>query len=131
MCSSDLTVLNLLFSRGVDLPRGAPLLTTPSPSNFAVMLIVGALVAPFVEETLFRGALFGWLLRRWNAWVAVPVTAIVFAALHGPTAPVIVFHGLLFGYVRLRTGSLWPSFLMHAVNNALALTGLYITLRGG
>ena len=57
--------------------------------------------------------------------------AIVFAALHGPTAPVIVFHGLLFGYVRLRTGSLWPSFLMHAVNNALALTGLYITLRGG
>ena len=96
-----------------------------------VVLIVGALVAPFVEETLFRGALFGWLLRRWNAWVAVPVTAIVFAALHGPTAPVIVFHGLLFGYVRLRTGSLWPSFLMHAVNNALALTGLYITLRGG
>lgn len=124
------SVLNLLFNRGVELPRGAPIVRTPSSLDFAVILVVGALVAPFVEETLFRGALFGWLLRRWNAWVAVPVTAVAFAALHGPTAPIIVFHGLLFGYVRLRTGSLWPSFLMHAVNNGLALTGLFLSLHG-
>ena len=84
--------------------------------------IVNVIIPSIIEDLATGSTEAQWIQESY---------AIVFAALHGPTAPVIVFHGLLFGYVRLRTGSLWPSFLMHAVNNALALTGLYITLRGG
>lgn len=43
-----------------------------------------------------------------NAWITIPQFVLV-----------TVIAGILFGYVRLRTGSVWPAAIMHAVHNVL------------
>lgn len=82
-------------------------------------------IAPFAEETLFRGYFFG-ALRNWRGpWPAAVVTGVVFGAIHLASAPVVFLLPLaIFGFVlcvvRWKTGSLLPCIALHAINNALA-----------
>ena len=54
------------------------------------------------------------------AWI---VSSLAFAAAHVELAHVILVLplGLWFGWLRRRTGSLWPSLIAHMVNNSLAV----------
>ncbi len=87
---------------------------------FALMLMVGA---PIAEELAFRGLLFGALQKRGvgAAW-AIIISAVVFAMFHfEPTRFfVLLVPGLVFGYVRWKTGSLGAAMVAHGVNNAPA-----------
>lgn len=87
---------------------------------FAVMLMVGA---PIAEELAFRGLLFGALQRRGvgAAWTII-ISAVVFAMFHfEPTRFfVLLAPGLVFGFVRWKTGSLGSAMVAHGVNNAPA-----------
>ena len=80
-------------------------------------------MAPLVEELVFRGLLYGWLAGRWGTVVAWIVSSLAFAAAHVELAHVILVLplGLWFGWLRRRTGSLWPSLVSHLVNNSLAV----------
>jgi len=80
-------------------------------------------VAPFAEELLFRGSLFGWMRRRWPASATIFVTSALFALGH-PMAvlwPAAFMLGVGAAWFRERSGSLTPFIVMHAVNN-IALT---------
>lgn len=86
----------------------------------SVALVV--VVAPITEELLFRGVILRGLLGRMRPATAIGVSALLFALVHanpwqffGPLAI-----GLLLGWCYVRTGSLLPCILGHAVNNALA-----------
>ena len=100
---------------------------TRRPSGFGHwMLWLGLSVsAGFCEEIFMRGYGIG-LLRRFAVpkEVALVLTAAVFGCLHlyeGPFAVlVIAVWGLLFGYIFVRTGSLWPSILAHFAVDAVA-----------
>lgn len=82
-------------------------------------------IAPFAEETFFRGYFFG-ALRNWRGpWPAAVVTGVVFGAIHVASAPVVFLLPLaIFGFVlcvvRWRTGSLLPCIALHAINNSIA-----------
>jgi membrane protease YdiL (CAAX protease family) len=95
---------------------------------FALMLMVGA---PIAEELAFRGLLFGALQRRGvgAAWTII-ITAVVFAAFHfEPTRFfVLLAPGLVFGFVRWKTGSLGAAMVAHGVNNAPAAVFLLVGL---
>ncbi len=88
-----------------------------------VLAVFGiVVVAPVVEEVLFRGYLFTALdlvLPRWATQIA---TATVFGLLHGPAyaLPIGVL-SLYFGWQRAKNGSLLPSILAHAVHNGLTV----------
>jgi membrane protease YdiL (CAAX protease family) len=88
------------------------------------------LVAPPVEELLFRGALLRSLQRRWSAAVAVFVSAAIFAGLHllDPGArfvlPALLLLGLVSGYQAVKRGDLARSVLLHAGFNLVAAIGL-------
>jgi membrane protease YdiL (CAAX protease family) len=86
----------------------------------ALVALVLIVIGPFCEELYFRGLLFGTL---GGTWLAVVIQAAVFAALHLiPAAlPVLFIDGLVLGWLRRRTASLWPGVAVHATNNALAL----------
>jgi membrane protease YdiL (CAAX protease family) len=89
---------------------------------FAANAVVIALLGPFTEELTFRGLGFT-LLARYGAALAVGVTAIAFALAHGLVAgliPLAVF-GLGVGFLRLRTGSVFPGMLLHACFNGAIL----------
>lgn len=86
------------------------------------MLITVVVVAPVVEEILFRGYLFTALSKSLPMWGAQLVTATLFGLVHGwdYAVPVGVL-SLFFGYLRQRYGSLFPSILAHAVHNGVTV----------
>lgn len=89
--------------------------------------VLTTVVAPVCEELLFRGFVFG-SLRNWRGpWPAAVITGILFGLVHGLSAPAVdllplAFLGFLLCVVYYRTGSLYPCILMHAANNAIALS---------
>ena len=89
----------------------------------AVVLIVG--LAALSEEMFFRGFVFSGLRSRMTVWPAAVISGLVFGLVHAPTGittviPLAVF-GVALAWLYDRTGSLWPSVIAHAMNNALAL----------
>jgi membrane protease YdiL (CAAX protease family) len=83
-------------------------------------MVVGG---PIVEEVLFRGALFGPLLRSHRWPIVVLGTAVTFALVHTDVHALvpILLVGLALGYLRARAGSSMPAMLMHAGFNAIPL----------
>jgi len=85
----------------------------------AVVLL--CLVAPFTEEPIFRGLMLSGLLKRSRPWVAVLLTAVLFAVTHlnpWQFMPAMCL-GLLFGWWFLRTRSLLPCIVGHMLNNSM------------
>lgn len=84
----------------------------------AWVLIV--MVAPLTEEPLFRGLILGGFAQRYSVRAAVLWSALLFAMVHlNPYQLAGAFVlGLLFGWLFLKTGSLWPCIFAHALNNA-------------
>jgi uncharacterized protein len=89
---------------------------------FAANFVVVAVVAPIVEELTYRGLGFS-LLERFGQWPAIVVTAVLFGASHGliEGLPVLTAFGIGIGWLRSRTGSVYPGMLVHGAFNALAL----------
>jgi sodium transport system permease protein len=95
------------------------LLGGEASSVWVGVLVIG--VAPGVcEETMFRGLLLSGL-RKLGPWRGVLLTALLFGLAHAsvhrlmPTALL----GVMFGYLVLRTGSIFTSIIAHALNNSL------------
>lgn len=87
----------------------------------AVSFVVGAAV---VEELAFRGAGVTLVGGAWGRTAAVVVPAVLWAAAHGlvEALPALIVFGVGLGILRLRTGSVIPGMIVHAVFNAVALT---------
>ncbi len=96
-------------------------------------LLIAVLIAPFVEEVLFRGLVFGCLKEK-SRVVAYALSALLFAFLYvwalaraSWTVESFVLlaqyliPGLVFAWAFDRSGTLWASILLHAIVNALAL----------
>jgi len=85
----------------------------------ALAVIVVCVIAPLSEETIFRGVVFGWLHRWSPAGVAVPVSAAIFAALHGVLLLFIPLFavGCVLAVVFHFSKSLVPGALVHALFN--------------
>jgi CAAX protease family protein len=93
------------------------------PHELILSLLLLSVLAPVVEELVFRGLLYGWIAGRWGGTPALIVSSLAFAAAHTEPAHIILVFplGLLFGWLRQRTDSLLPSLVAHIANNALAL----------
>ncbi|MGB3351466.1 MAG: CPBP family intramembrane glutamic endopeptidase [Mycobacterium sp.] len=97
-----------------------------------VVFIVIVVVAPFCEEILYRGLLWGAVERRWGRWVALGVTTVVFAIAHleWTRAPLLLVVALPIGLARLYTGNLTASIVAHQVTNLLPGLVLMFTVAG-
>jgi len=115
----------LLFVSGHDVvtPFQLQSYTTAAAEGWLVPMFAAAiLIAPAGEEILFRGFLFrGWARSERSAWPAIMAISLVWAALHLQydwTGMVQIFVvGLFLGWMRLRSGSLLLTFLLHALFN--------------
>jgi membrane protease YdiL (CAAX protease family) len=96
---------------------------------FAVNAIVASTVVPFAEELFFRGVGVRALLP-FGGLGAVVLTAIAFGLGHGilVALPVLALFGAALGWVRLRSGSVWPGMVAHGFYNGVALLIVYLTL---
>ena len=85
-------------------------------------------LAPLFEETIFRGALLPVLAKRWGTAGGVVLSALLFAMAHisiGELAPLTVL-GVGLALLRVSTGRLLPSVLMHALWNAITFLNLLV-----
>ena len=96
------------------------------PAALAMDLVTGALIAPFAEEVLFRGLVFGGLAQRMPVSAAAAISALLFALSHGlgVVAPIFVL-GVGLAYVYARSGTIWAPMATHAVVNAISLLLLF------
>lgn len=81
------------------------------------------LLAPVAEEMVFRGAILRSLLGSIrNHWVAIAISAVLFALVHANPAqmPHALLVGLLLGWMYYRTDSLVPGVAFHWANNTIA-----------
>ena len=87
------------------------------------MPLVVTLVAPFVEELLYRGLGFGLLTPFVGPWPAILITGVAFGLAHGLVLglPVLTIFGVALGWLRWQTGSVVPGMIVHALFNGLAL----------
>lgn len=82
-------------------------------------LFVIAVTPAVLEEVMFRGLLQGRLLALLGNTVGMITTAAAFAICHGAPAvlPIHFGIGIYLGWLRERSGSLWPGMLMHFLYN--------------
>lgn len=130
------TVVTVALSPLLGQPQSntATLLGQSFDAFFVVVVVLTAcLLAPFCEELLFRGALFGWLVGRLPVPVSVVITAAVFAGAHllPLLFPVLFVLGLALTLVRAATGSTLNSFAMHVTQNTVAAVAFYALLAQG
>ena len=95
---------------------------------FGILSIV--VLAPFVEELFFRGAVQGYLLQKYNRpYIGIIISALIFGLMHANPAqiPFAFILGVVFGWVYYITGSLLPGIFMHFINNgsAVLLANIY------
>ncbi len=91
--------------------------------NTALLFFAGAILAPIVEEVLFRGLLQKSLAQKMPFWAAIILSALVFGAVHYDyyAFPVLAMMGAIFGLLYHLTGSLRVTILAHLINNSAAL----------
>ena len=111
-------------------------LLAPAGTTFwggVAMALMVCLVAPFVEEVLFRGILYAWLRRRWGVVISSLVSGICFSLLHGIVwlIPAIALLGVLLAVIYEKSGSIWPSIVTHATFNTVTVILLYTLLSQG
>ena len=81
------------------------------------------IVAPFTEEFLFRGLLLTGFLNNYSVKKAIWITALLFGIFHLNIfqIPGAIIIGLYFAWLTVKTKSLWPSLLGHALANSLPI----------
>lgn len=82
-------------------------------------LLLALLVAPIMEELVFRGYLQSSLGKKIPAWAAILITSIVFTLGHSPVIlwPMYFLYSAAWGWILLRTGSLKMAILIHILSN--------------
>ena len=91
-------------------------------------IFLAAVLAPLVEELIFRGMLFPVLLQRLPLWGAVVVVSFLFALMHEHAASFVSLF-LLSGACclsYLATGTLWAPVVMHGLFNLSSVAVLYL-----
>ena len=86
---------------------------------YVLAIIVVCVIAPISEETIFRGFIYGWLHRWGPAVLAIPLSAIIFSALHQQAVLFLplFFVGVVLASLYQGSRSIIPGIMTHALFN--------------
>lgn len=108
-----------------------------TPAEAWALSILSVTLAPLMEELFFRGFLYPVLARRLGLPVAVFVTALGFALLHGAQlmfswGPVLVIFlvGMVLTIVRAKTNSVAAGVLVHMAYNGTITVAMFAATDG-
>src|SRR3984885_21477 len=95
-----------------------------------LLMSLGVLLAPVLEETIFRGYLYPVVARSFGVNAGIVVTGTLFGLLHasqlwGGWAQIalLVVVGIVFTYARARTHTVVASYLLHVSYNSFLFLG--------
>jgi CAAX protease family protein len=108
-----------------------------TPAEAWALSILSVTLAPLMEELFFRGFLYPVLARRLGLPLAVFVTALGFASLHGAQlmfswGPVLVIFlvGIVLTVVRAKTNSVAAGVLIHMAYNGTITVAMFAATDG-
>jgi len=120
--------LSSLIAYFLDRPPGSDFIGGAYGSaSFPFLFWVATVIfAPVFEELFLRGFVFtGFRYSRLGVGGAIILTAAAWALMHIQYSyyemTVIFFLGIVLGFVRHRTGSLWSPLIIHSANNLIAM----------
>ena len=95
-------------------------------------LVVAVVVAPILEELIFRGRLISIFRREMPLSVAVVLSSLIFAAAHGSFVVALdaFIAGLILSYFYLSSRSIIMPIILHICNNAVAYSLTVLSYRG-
>lgn len=109
-----------------ELPGG----TSWESSSLALVLtfISICVLTPISEELLFRGYILDSLNRLHGKWPAIIISSMIFGLVHFDpfTIGMATIGGIIYGWIRIRTGSLIPGIVAHSMWNTMALMITYL-----
>jgi len=116
-------------------PHGAPIeMFMHDRLTAGLFVALGITLAPFVEETIFRGFLYPVAARSFGVVGSVIFTGFIFGILHGPQlggawiqTGLLVLVGFVFTLVRAKSGTVVASYLFHLGYNGW----LFVAFLGG
>lgn len=122
-----LSLLVFLATARVQPKQDVPIEELFRYKNTALLFMAMAvLVAPLVEETVFRGYLYPLFAKTFGVATGVIITGVLFGLMHGAQLGwtwglvwVLIVVGVVFTLVRARTGSVLASFLLHLGYNSM------------
>lgn len=104
-----------------------------SVPDLLVYFLLICVLAPLVEEIIFRGFVYSGLRGQLSFPLAVVLSAAMFAAAHLNMAPAsmvaVAGIGVVLAYLYEHTRSLWPSILFHALHNILSFALILVISR--
>jgi hypothetical protein len=108
------------------LQMGDPKPWPPYPMLIVALRILAiGILGPIAEELLFRGMLYSRLSPRIGAAATIILLAVVWSVIHiryeWSTIALICVDGLIFGYARHRTGSVYTPMAMHMLGNLYSI----------
>jgi membrane protease YdiL (CAAX protease family) len=144
LSGSALSLLVALATSVLHAPENTPIEQVFRHRGTALLFLsVAVLIAPLVEETIFRGYLYPLFVRiisailralgledvpalRSGILVSILLTGILFGLMHGPQlggskslVGILILVGIIFTVVRAVTGSVFASYMMHLGYNSL------------
>ena len=121
------------------IPEGGDLFFDANSANSPLILILIfislAISAPLIEELIFRGYILDSLRTNYSDLFSIFTSGILFGFMHWD--PLFGFFdiyqtgaatigGFLYGWLRIKTGSLWPSIICHSIWNGTIFLIVYI-----
>ena len=92
-------------------------------SVFAIFAVTAIVVAPIVEEIVFRGVIFSFFKKYTTRTIAIIATSFLFAALHINVLQFIPLFilGIIFQLLFIYHKSLYPGIIYHSINNSFSV----------
>ena len=117
-----------MFAIGLEMPEGFITFMLSEPLILGIISVI--IIAPIIEEFLFRGFLFSQLARtRLGGWGSVSLSSLLWTIIHFQYEPLILMvlfiFGIFLGYIRMAYNSLALPIALHAVNNSFAFLMAY------
>jgi len=106
-------------------------------SGALLLMGMAVLVAPLVEETVFRGYLYPIFAKSLGVLPGILITGVLFGLMHGSQLGwtwglvlLLTFVGVIFTFARARTGTVLASFLLHLGYNSMIAVSSIIATKG-
>ncbi|MBZ5694266.1 MAG: CPBP family intramembrane metalloprotease [Acidobacteriia bacterium] len=107
------------------------------PRTALLFMLVAVVVAPVIEETIFRGYIYPVVARSWGVPAGVVVTGLLFGGLHAPQLwggwaqiAALVIVGIALTLVRATTRTVVASFIVHTSYNSFQVLAILIGTHG-
>lgn len=99
-----------------------------------LFLLMAVLLAPLVEETIFRGYIYPAIAKSWGVVVSVLITGALFGLLHGFQLggalwqiALLVIVGIIFTWIRATARTVMASYCMHVGYNSFLFVGFLVS----